>query len=67
MNTLLVYSRLDRLGDCGVGTLYIGIDLTVPAAKSESRQFTIEPVNVCLDLSCTSQIMAALGLGKRGV
>jgi hypothetical protein len=64
----LVHRRLNRLGDGGAGTLRIGTDLTVPATESESsRQFTAEPVNFCLGLSCPGQIMAMLGLCKRGV
>jgi hypothetical protein len=64
----LVHSRLDRFGDGGAGALRIGTDWTVPAAESESRrQFAAEPINFCLGLGGTGQVMAALCLGKRGV
>ena len=63
----LVHSRLDRFGDGGAGTLCIGTDLTVPAAESDSRrQFTAEPVDFRPGLGGTGQVMAALGVCKRG-
>ena len=63
----LVHSRLDRFGDGGAGPFRIGTDLTVPATESDSRrQFTAKPVNFCPSLGCTSQVMAALGVCKRG-